>query len=77
MTKKKESLAVIHRHLEEGKTRVIDRVAYNSCGRMRLFSITLIDTPLIGKEMIREFCKGCDVCRILIRTLISICRYWQ
>ena len=33
MTKKEESLAVIHRHLEEAKTRVIDRVAYNFADR--------------------------------------------
>ena len=56
MTKKEESLAVIHRHLEEAKTRVIDRVAYNFAEDAVVFN-NLIYTPLIGKEMIREFCK--------------------
>lgn len=57
MTKKEESLAVINRHLTEAKTRIIDRVAYNFAEDAVVFN-NMIDTPLVGKEMIREFCKA-------------------
>lgn len=56
MTKKEESLAVINRHLTESKTRIIERVAYNFAEDAVVCN-NMIETPLIGKEMIKEFCR--------------------